>query len=180
LTYWPPRDRQPRALATWFSPSRWSANDFIIALAALVLAVSVFVPWFQATVKTRDPEVSGVLIQPPGTATGIGVHGFLWAAFGLALLQFAVLAARYFPGRPVRLPAHRQFLLVTSALSFIAIGVGVVIKPSAWFGTIDLGPGLSLVIGWTYGAVVALGAALISLGMAVAAVRDHSGPGAHR
>lgn len=159
---------------TWFSPARWPANDLIVALASVVLAVCVFVPWFNATVRTLNPEVSGTLIQPPGTATGIGVHEYLWAAFGLALLQFAVLAARYFPGRPVRLPGYREFLVVASTLCFIAVLTGLLMKPSSWFGNIDLGDGMYIVIGWTYGGLIALGAAVISLAFTVAAIRDRS------
>ena len=51
----------------------------IIALAAVVLAVSLFVPWFKATVRIRGSGVSGFLIDPPVTVSGMAVHGYLWA-----------------------------------------------------------------------------------------------------
>lgn len=91
-----------------------------------------------------------------------------------AVLQFAVLAARYFPSRRAfRLPGHRHFLLVTSALSCVVVIVAAVVKPGPWFGTLVIGDGFSLVIGWDYGALVALGAAVVSAGIAVAVIRDH-------
>ena len=40
-------------------PARWPVNDKIIAVAALVLAVSVFVPWFRASVTIRGAAGSG-------------------------------------------------------------------------------------------------------------------------
>src|SRR5215813_7605814 len=99
---WPQRDRRARLrflAATWFSPSRWSPSDMLIAVAALVLAVSVFVPWFKAVLRIRGSDVTGFLINPPGNRTGIAAHEFLWLVFGLAMLQVVVLAACYVPGR---------------------------------------------------------------------------------
>lgn len=37
----------------------------------------------------------------------------------------------------------------------------------------ELGDGFYIVVGWSYGAIVALGAAIVSLGIAIAAIRDH-------
>jgi hypothetical protein len=161
------------AIATWFDPDRWAKTDLTIAAASVVLAVSLFLPWFKATVELNGGSTTGFLIQPPGAVSGISVHQYLWAVFALALLQFAVLAARYFPARrPLRLPGHGQFLLVASGVSCITVVIGSIMKPSAWFGNLQLGDGFSIVIGWNYGALVALGAAVISLGIAVAAIRD--------
>lgn len=69
MTRWPPRGRRARAAsaaAAWFSPRRWSKNDMIIAVAAVVLVISLFVPWFKATVRIRGSSVSGFLIEPRG------------------------------------------------------------------------------------------------------------------
>lgn len=179
MTYWPPRDRSTRlghVLGSWFDPDRWEKSDLIIAAAAVALGISLFMPWFKATGEVGGGQATGVVIQPPGTVSGIGVHEYLWAVFGLALAEFAVLAARYFPGRRAfRLPGYRQFLVVTSGISCIVVIVASVVKPGPWFGTFVLGDGFSLVIGWDYGALVALGAAVVSLGIAVAVIRDHPG-----
>ena len=177
MTRWPPRDRRSRvvsAAAAWFSPERWSKNDMIIAVTALVLVVSLFVPWFKATVRIRGASVSGFLIDPRGTVSGIAVYGYLWVVFALALSQFVVLAVRYLPARHAfTLPGYRQLLVVTSGLSCIAVLVAFVMKPSTWFGGNDLGGGFYIVVGWSYGAVVALGTAIVSLSIAIRAIRAH-------
>ena len=101
MTRWSPRERRARivaAAAAWFNPERWSRYDLIIAVSALVLAVSSLMPWYRATVRGRFAPVSGFLIQPRGTVSGLAAHAYLWAVFALALLEFVVLAARYAPG----------------------------------------------------------------------------------
>jgi hypothetical protein len=166
--------------ATWLRPGRWSAGDMIMALAALVLAISVFVPWFNATIMSRGQNLNGYLINPPGTVSGIAVHRFLWVAFGLALLQFGVLAVHYAPfRRAVGLPGYRQVLVVASGLSCIAVLVAFAMKPGTWYGGNDLGGGLYIVVGWSYGAKVAVGATLVSLGLAIAAIKDRPRPVRH-
>lgn len=178
---WPRRgSRSARilsALATWFRPERWSAGDMLIAVAALILAISVFVPWFKASIMINGRPVNAYLIDPPGTVSGITVHRFLWAVFGMALLQFVVLAARYAPvRRVVRLPGYRQFLIVLSALSLVGVLVAFAMKPGPWYGSTDLGGGFTAVVGWSWGAIVAVSAALVSLGLAIAAIRDRPRP----
>ena len=176
LANWLSRSRRARvraALTTWFDPQRWSPNDAIIAVSALVLVVSLFVPWFEASVRIRDSSVSGFLIDPKGTVSGIAVHAYLWVVFGVALLQFAVLAARYAPGRNgFTLPRYRQFLVATSALSCVAVAVAFAMRPTTWTGGNYLGGGFYIVVTWSYGAVVALAAAVVSLAIAASTIRD--------
>lgn len=149
----------------------------IVAVAALVLSVSVFVPWFKATVRVRGSAVSGFLIEPKGTLSGIAVHGYLWVAFALALLQFMVLAVRHVPARrTVTLPGSRQLVALAAGLSCVAVLTAVVMKPATWQGGNELGEGFYIVVGWTYGAVVALAAAIVSL----CRRRGHPGGSAHR
>ena len=179
MANWQWRDKRARVgstLATWFSPQRWSVEDMIVAVCALILAVSLFVPWFEATVRIKGSSLSGFLINPKGTISGIAVHAYLWVVFGVALLQFVVLVCRYFPGpRAFTLPGYRQFLVVTSALSSLAVLIAVVLKPATWTGGNQLGEGFYIVVSWTYGAGIALAAALVSLALAVSAIRDRVG-----
>src|SRR5260370_19847201 len=176
LTTWPSRARRARAvsaIAAWSSPARWSQTDMIIAIAALVLVVSLFVPWFKATVRIRGSAVSGFLIEPRGTASGIAVHGYLWLVFGLAVLQLVVLITRCAPRRSaLALPSYRELLVVTSGISGLAVLVAFVTKPSTWYGGKVLGDGFYIVVDWSYGGVVALAAAIVSLGTAIAVIRD--------
>jgi hypothetical protein len=173
---WDSRERPRRTadlLGTWFSPERWSPYDLFTAFISVVLAVSVFVPWFQATVRIHGSDLSGILIEPKPTKIGITVHPYLWAVFALALLDFGILAARYRPGpRAVRLPGYRPVLIVASALIAVVVLVAFVSKPIDWSQGNPLGPEFSLVVTWTYGAVIALGAALVSVGVGLAALRE--------
>src|SRR5262249_26494398 len=118
----------------------------------------VVVPWFEATVRIRGSSVSGFLIDPKGTVSGIAVHEYLWVVFAVALVQFVVLAGRYVPDRRgFTLPRYRQFLVVTPALSCIAVLVAFAVKPTAWPGPNQLGDGFYIVVNWSCGAVAALG-----------------------
>lgn len=175
---WPQRGRGARVrslAASWFSPSRWSHSDLVIAIAALVLAVSVFVPWFKAVVTISGSAVTGFLINPPGNRTGIGAHEFLWLVFALAMLQFVILALRYIPGRrALKMPGYRQVLVVASGLSLVAVLVAFAFRPSPWYGRNPLAPEFSVSVSWNYGALIGLGAAIVSLAVAITALRDES------
>jgi hypothetical protein len=65
------------ATREWFSPQRWSVNDALMAVAAIVLGGSVLGPWFRATVKFKTAPLVGSLIEPKGS--GIEAHRFLLA-----------------------------------------------------------------------------------------------------
>lgn len=154
------------------------------AVAGLVLAISIFVPWFKASIMIMGKPVNAYLIDPPGSVSGIAVHSFLWAVFGLGLLQFVVLALRYAPfRRALRLRGDRQLLIGLSGLSCIGVLVAFAMKPDPWWGgtyvgggVTDMGGGFTAVVGWNFGAIVGVGAALISLGLAIAAIRDRPRP----
>jgi hypothetical protein len=149
----------------------------LTAVAGLALAISIFVPWFKASIMIMGKPFDGYLIDPPGSVSGIAVHRFLWAVFGLGLLQFVVLALRYAPARrALRLPGDRQLLIVLAGLSCVGVLVAFTMKPGPWWGGTDLGGGLTAVVGWSWGAIVGVGAALISLGLAIAAIRDRPQP----
>ena len=169
---------------TWFNPERWSQYDIIIAVACVVLAVSLFTPWFRAIVHLRNYAYTGFLIDPPGTRSGIAVHRYLWVVFALAVVQFMVLAARYVPrGSGFTLPGYRQLRIAISALCVIAVAVAAFTKPHPWYGSLNLPDFMSIVVGWGYGTAVAVGAAIISLGFAIAAIRDdpsHAKPAVSR
>jgi hypothetical protein len=145
----------------------------VIAVAALVLAISVFVPWFKAVVTVRGSGLTGFLIDPPGDRTGIAAHEFLWLVFGLAMVQFALLATRYLPGRrPLKVPGSNEFLVIASGLSLVVVLIGFALKPAPWYGQNPLSPLFTVSVGWTYGPLIALAAAIVSLAVGVTAIRD--------
>jgi hypothetical protein len=104
---------------------------------------------------------------------GVAAHWYLLVPLTVALLQSAVITARYFPGRrALRLPFHRYFLAVASAADFLVVIAGALLKPRAWYGRLQMPPNFHVSIDWTYGALIAGGAAVLSAGIAVAALRS--------
>jgi hypothetical protein len=167
------RSRFAAFMRAWFSPARWTTADMFVALAGLVLAVAVFLPWFKATVRIGGSDVTGTLIDPPGTLSGFAAHGYLVVPLAVALLETAVIMARHFPGSwAPRLPFHKYFLVIASGVVFLVVIAGALLRPAAWYGQLQMPPNFHISIGWTYGALVAAGAALISLAIAVAALRS--------
>lgn len=176
MTGWAPGDRRARpafSVATWFSPQRWSPYDIVLAISALALAAAPFVPWFKATVRIKGSSITGFVIDPAPPKSGLAVHHYLWAVVILALLEFAVLAGRYVPDRRAfTVPGYRQLLVVLSAVSAVAVVVAGVMKPGTWNNLTGLPPNFYIAVGWDYGAVIALGAAVVSAGIGIAAIRD--------
>lgn len=168
------RSRFAGFMRIWFNFARWTAADGFIALSGVVLAAAVFLPWFKAQVTIQGPDgtITGTLFDPPGYMAGLTAHGYLIVPLTVSLLQSAVIVARYFPGRSApRLPFHRYFLLAASAVDFFAIIAGALLKPAAWYGTLNMPPNFHVSIDWAYGALIAGGAALLALGIAAAGLR---------
>jgi hypothetical protein len=167
------RSRTTAALAAWFNRSRWSAQDAIAAIAALLLAIILFIPWYQAVVKMGTSSVTGILIDPPGTVTGIAAHHYLWAALALALLQCVILVLGNAAGRGAfRVPFYRQVLLGISAVTLIVVVTACFSKPAPWYGdTSTLGDGFYIEIQWAVGAFTAVVAVVVSLVVSIMAVQ---------
>ena len=169
------RSRFADIMRTWFNFARWTAADGFIALTGVVLAVAVFLPWFKAqvTIQSADGTVTGILLDPPGYMGGLTAHRYLLVPLAVGLLQSAVIAARYFPNRKApRLPFHPYFLVAASAVDFLVVVAGALLKPPAWYGKLNMPPNFHVSIDWTYGTLVAGGAAVLALGIAVAALRS--------
>jgi hypothetical protein len=83
------------------------------------------------------------------------------------------LPTRHYPGRwAPRLPFHRSFLVIASGVVLVLVVAGALLRPPAWYGHLQMPVDFYVTIDWTYGALVAAGAALISLGIAVATRRS--------
>jgi hypothetical protein len=124
-----------------FNSARLTQADKITGVASVILLISLFLPWF---------SVSG----PGGTISwsGMTAHGYLWLVFLLCLgiVAFLVFGAG-FTELPVKLPAAREPLLLTAS------GLNLLLVVLAFF----VSPGyLALGVGWSFGAFVALIAAI--------------------
>lgn len=161
-----------------------AACDFAVAVAAVVMTVASRWPWFQATLTPPDP--GGLVMAPRGAATGIYAHTSLWAAVGLAAVQLALLAARYYPGGRLRVPGDGSLLVLGSGIICLLVTADTLIIPRPWFHILSsdgwsvLPPlwegtpyhldGTTLNMTWSYGATAAIAAAVASLAAAIAAL----------
>jgi uncharacterized membrane protein len=140
----------------------WSGGDLVTGCALAVLVISLFLPWFSASVQL------GATVAASGSADGPTSHGYLWLVFVLALFGLALIVARDAIDRlRVNLPSSQQMLIGTTIVAFILCLLGVISRP------ISTSLGLErMSVGWSYGGFVALAAAAVAL---VAAARP-SGP----
>jgi hypothetical protein len=152
------------ATREWFSPQRWSVNDALMAVAAIVLGGSVLGPWFRATVKFKTAPLVGSLIEPKGERKRHRGPSLL-AGGGCARAGGACGADRAAPDRhAVPVAGYHRLLAFISVLICVGVMVGFLWRPTTWPGISqrELGPFFQLVIGWGFGSVAALGAALVS------------------
>jgi hypothetical protein len=141
---------------------RWDRDDAVIGLALVVLAISVFLPWFSVTEHIRSAAVSR-------SADGPQEHSYLWAVFALALIGLMVLVAPDAIARiPGNLPSAGQLLVGTSGLALALTLLAVATKPAGFTErlVIDLLPQafrITVSVGWSYGGFIAVAAAASAL-----------------
>jgi hypothetical protein len=147
------RLNQPRSL------DQWSLTEMIIGAGTLVLMVALFLPWYGLT-------SGGPVIESSGAAT----HGYLWIAFAICLAVLASLVVdRAVERLPLRLPPERQVIIGMTGINLILVLLAFLSKP----GIVTLPQGNSVATAspaWTYGAFVALIAAVIAVAAAVQSV----------
>jgi hypothetical protein len=121
-----------------FEAKRWSQTDRIVAIATLVLFISLFLAWFGAGTVLFNVTVDGLY------------HGYMYLTLivSLAILVYLALVAGM-DKLPFKLPvSHAQALLVGTALNLLLTVISFLTKPS---GT-----------SWQYGAYIGLIAALVA------------------
>jgi hypothetical protein len=145
----------PTAPAYSFDAGRWTANDRIVGGATLVVLISLFLPWFSVNLGALEGGLGVV------TASGTETHGWLWFVFiiGLFVLLYLIALAG-FPVLPARLPlSHEQLLLGATGLNLLLVVLAFLLKPGG------------APVGWSFGAFVALIAAIVAVGPLVRALR---------
>ena len=141
----PPSHTPPPAFR--FDAARWTRADRITGGATLVLVVSLFLPWFTASAGFGNFTASA-------STDGLTAHGYLYLVLILALATLAYLVAR--AGlRDMSLPvSHERLLAAAAAVDLLLVLIAVLIRPG----------GDSLVkVSWSFGAFVALVAAVVAL-----------------
>jgi hypothetical protein len=161
---------------------RRAACGVVIAVTALLTIVASFWPWFQATLTSTGGGTEG-LAASSGPATGVYAHPSVWAAVGLAAAQIALLATRYYPGGRLRVPGDDVLLAIASGLILPLVTADVLLVPGPWAQIMtpvgvpfpwEGNPypldGATLVMTWSYGATVAIAAAIASLAAATSSL----------
>jgi hypothetical protein len=130
-----------------FDLKRLDQTDRIVGGASLIVLISLFLPWFSASLGNIS-----------GTESGTSAHGWFWLVFVLDLLMLAYLAMRAgWEESPVKMPvAHAPLLMAATGLQLLLILIGFLDMP----GTGGV-PGLS--VGWAWGAFIGLLAALAAV-----------------
>lgn len=148
----------------------WAVGDLLLAGGSVVLAITLFLPWFSASVHFGGRfsagagggfSLAGVDGNLHGTADGPRVHGYLWVVLVLVLATLAILVLRpYLAALAASLPSLRQLLLATTGLALLVTLLGFASRPTAG-GT--AGPlGITVSVSWSYGAFLAVLAAAIA------------------
>jgi hypothetical protein len=140
-----------------FDSARLTQADKITGGASVILLISLFLPWYSITVPGATFSWSGMT-----------AHGYLWLVFlvCLGIVAFLVFGAG-FTELPVKLPAGREPLLLAAS------GFNLLLVLLAFF----VSPGyLALGVGWSFGAFVALIAAIVACApLALPLLRARSG-----
>jgi hypothetical protein len=138
-----------------FDVRRWTRNDRVVGAGTLIALVALFLPWF--SVNLAGLGSLGVSSSGTATESGTDAHGWLWFVFiiGLVVLFYLLVTAGY-QSLPARLPLkHEQLLAALTAINFFLILLAFLLKPSS--------DGQPVKIGWTFGAIVALIAAIVAV-----------------
>jgi hypothetical protein len=159
------------------------AFDTLIAVAAVLTIVAPRWPWFNATLLPLWPnDGDGPPMAPQGVATGLYAHGSLRVAAGVAAVQLALLLARHYPGGRLQVPGDGILLAIGSSLVCLIVVADAVFLPGRWIDILSVNGGVpfpwegkpvteggdTLVMTWSYGASVAVAAALASLALTMA------------
>ncbi len=121
-----------------FDAKRWSQTDRIVAIATLILFISLFLAWFGAGFSIYHVTVDGLW------------HGYMYITLIVCLLILGYLALLAGLAKlPFKLPvAHSQFLALATGLNLLLTLISFLTKPS---GT-----------SWQYGAYIGLIAAFVA------------------
>jgi hypothetical protein len=130
-----------------FDSRRWTPADWITGAASLVVLIALFLPWYSVNLATLG-------VAGSASESGTDAHGWLWLVFVVVLLMLAylVVAAGY-QELPFHLPwPHKRLLLGAAGLNLLLVVIAFVFKPG--------NDGEPVQIGWSFGAVLALIAAI--------------------
>jgi hypothetical protein len=149
-----------------FDARRWTWAQVVAGVAALVLLISLFQPWYDIRF-TGCPGGACRADNRLGRLSGVAVHEYLWVTFAVALAVLVLLALRALDRTAFfQSPNDRQLVAGLAGLNLIVVLVAFLGKP----GFIALpaqGPPAPLplpllAVSWQYGAWLAIVAAIVA------------------
>lgn len=152
----------PAPMAFRLDVTRWTRADRVTGGAALVLFVSLFLPWFSVSAGFGNFTASS-------SADALTAHGYLYLVLLLTLAMLGYLIARASLKEMPELPVTGDQLLAAAAsVNLLLILVAFAFKP---------GGGSSLVkVSWSFGAFIGLISAIACFApMAASVLRARSG-----
>jgi hypothetical protein len=153
----PSREQSASPTGLRFDARRWTWSEQVVGIATLVLFVSLFMPWFGASMTFFDTPVES-------TVNGLW-HGYMYIDLILALAILAYLFTRAaFETLPFGLPSDtaKFFLAGATSLNLLLALISFLTKPTGVTG----GLGTS----WQYGAYVGLIGAIVAAAASVGAI----------
>jgi hypothetical protein len=144
-----------------------------VGAASLVVLISLFLPWFTAS-------VAGLAGLGSASESGTDQDGWLWIVFivVLVILAFLVLKAG-FQSLPFTLPLRDELLLlIATGLNLLLVVIAFAGKPSVP-SSVPAQFAAHVQIGWGFGAFLALIAAIVAVVPPAMALRNSaatSGP----
>jgi hypothetical protein len=152
--------RSPSLPPVNFDHTRLTRVDKIVAGGTFITMISIWLPWFSISWGGSGYQVAG-----SASISGTTGHGWLWLEFIVALALLAYLGARAAWDRmPFTIPvAHSPLLIAGTSLQLLLVLIAFIDIPYGSDG-----------VGWTWGAFIALLAALAAAGpVVVPAVRSY-------
>jgi len=156
----PQTPRQSSLPPVNFDHNRLDRTDKIVAGGTFIAMISIWLPWFSISWGSSTFQDAG-----SASISGTTGHGWLWLEFIVAVALLAYLGARAAWDRlPFTLPvAHAPLLIAGTSLQLLLILIAFIDIP---YGTDG--------VGWSWGAFIALLAALAAAGpVVVPAVRAY-------
>jgi len=174
-------------------PRKWLTAFFemVIAAAAVAVIVAPHWPWY---VATQTPS-GGDLVAPEGTATGLSGHVTLWAVTGLAAVQLVLLLARHVRSGRLRVRGDQVWLVCIALVVCFLVVADADFLPASWYFHLNIAgesapyiwprshvfiADASITLSWSYGAAVAVAAALTLLIASIAAPGAPAAPAGER
>jgi hypothetical protein len=142
----PPAPGAPAKPQIKFNLASLGRTNQLVGGGSLVLLIALFLPWFSVKL--------GIL--GTATASGLTAHGYLYITLILTLAVVGLLAAEALGvwKLPATSPLSRdQVLLTATGINLVLVLIAFLLKPGGY--------GLSGV-GWSFGAFVALIAAIVA------------------